>query len=104
MPRIPGLNKDRRHFVSVGNVLTILGMLGALAASYGTLYADGATTKERLNTLEKRNEETRQEIKTVAQEIKADVKEVKGNVDLILRKLDSMEAVNKAERARERRQ
>ena len=92
------VEKERRHFVSLGNVLTILGMLGAVGASYVTLASDNASTKERLATLEKRNDETRTEIKSVAHEIKGDVKEVKGDVQLILRKLDAMEAVQRHER------
>ena len=96
------MEREQRHFVSVGNILTILAMFGALAGSYATLYADSADTKRRITTLEQRNEETRKEIKDVAHEIKEDVKEVKSDVQLILRKLDSMEAVQKSER-RERR-
>ena len=86
--------------MSTGNILTILAMFGALAVSYATLSADTADTKRRLSTLEQRNEETRKEIKEVAHEIKGDVKEVKGDVQLILRKLEGMEAVNRAERRR----
>lgn len=78
-------------------------MLAAVGATWGTLSAENADTKRRLSTLEQRNDETRQEIKNVAHEIKGDVKEVKGDVQLILRKLDSMEAVNRVERTRERR-
>ena len=92
------IEHNRRSFVSIGNVLTILGMFGALAVSYATLSADSADTKRRITTLEQRNEETRKEIKDVAHEIKGDVKEVKGDVQLILRKLDSMEAVQRSER------
>ena len=87
--------------MSVGNVLALLTMFGALAGSYATLYADSADTKRRITTLEQRNEETRKEIKDVAHEIKEDVKEVKSDVQLILRKLDSMEAVQKAEKRRQ---
>ncbi len=95
------LERDRRKFMSVGNVLTILTMLGALAASYATLSADNATTKQKIADLEKRNEETRKEIRDVAHEIKSDVKETKSDVQLILRKLDTMEAVQRAERRRQ---
>lgn len=96
--QLKAIGKDRRSYVSLGNVLTILAMLGALAASYATLSADNARTTQRLDTLEKRNEETRKEIKEVAHEIKGDVKEVKQDVQLILRKLDSLEAVRRSER------
>ena len=96
------VEKERRHFVSLGNVLTLLVMAGGVAGTYAALASDNASTKERLATLEKRNDETRTEIKSVAHEIKWDVKEVKGDVQLILRKLDAMEAVQRHER-RERR-
>ena len=89
------VEKERRHFVSLGNVLTLLVMAGGVAGTYAALASDNASTKERLATLEKRNDETRTEIKSVAHEIK-------GDVQLILRKLDAMEAVQRHER-RERR-
>ena len=92
------IEKERRSYFSVANVLTILTIVGALAGIYAANAAENASTKERLTTLEKRNDETRKEIKDVAHEIKGDVKEVKSDVQLILRKLDSMEAVQRAER------
>lgn len=98
-----GAEKDRRKVMSVGNILTLLTMFLALAGGYANLSAETASIKERLTTVEQRNTETRKEIKDTAQEIKQDVKEVKGDVQLILRKLDTMEAINRAER-RERRQ
>lgn len=89
--------------MSLGNILTLLSMAGALVAGGLALSADQERVRARLDNLEQRNQETRQELRTTAQEIKADVKEVKQNVDLILRKLDAMEAVRKAEQ-RDRRQ
>jgi len=83
--------KDRRRFMSLGNVLTILGMLGAVAASYGTLSADNARQKERVDTLK---EETK--------EIKKDVKDTKESVNLILQHLKAMEARREADREHER--
>ena len=83
--------KDRRRFMSLGNVLTILGMLGAVAVSYGTLSADNARQKERVDTLK---EETK--------EIKRDVKDTKESVNLILQHLKAMEARREADREHER--
>ena len=97
------LEKDKRRFVSLGNILTILGMAGAIAGSYAAMSADNADTKRRIAALESRNEETRREIKDVAHEIKGDVKEVKSDVQTILRKLDSMQAVERDRSERERR-
>ena len=98
------LEKERRRYLSLGNVIAALMFLGALGGVWGTLAADNATIKQRVATLEQRNEETRKEIKDVAHEIKSDVKEVKSDVQQILRKLDSMDAVQRSERSRERRQ
>lgn len=80
--------------ISLGNILTVLGMLGAMAVGYATLAADNAQQKERVDNL-----------KSDAREIKKEVKETKENVQLILRKLDAMEAERKASerRAAERR-
>lgn len=92
------VEKDKRRFVSPGNILTILAMFGAVATAYATLAADNADTKRRVSTVEERQGEARREIKDITHEIKVDVKEVKGDVQLILRKLGEMEAVRHAER------
>lgn len=77
---------------SLGNILTILGMLGAMAAGWATLAGENATQKERVDNIKKE-----------AAEIKQDVKETKENVQLILRKMEAAEAVRAAERRAERR-
>ena len=85
--------EEAKHHVSLGNVLTILGMSLAIAAGYAANAADNAQQKERVDNL-----------KSEAKEIKRDVKETKEDVRLILRKLDSMEAERRAEaKAAERR-
>lgn len=78
--------------VSVTNVLTILGMVAGLLGVWGTLAADNARMKERVDQLERRVENERQDTKTDVKEIKSDVKATNENVQLILRKLDVMEA------------
>ena len=97
------IEKERRSYFSIANILTILGMVGAIAGSYAAMSADNADTKRRIAALETRNEEVRREIKDVAHEIKGDVKEVKSDVQTILRKLDSMQAVERDRSERERR-
>ena len=88
------LEKDKRRFASIGNILTILTMAAAVAMSYADNRVENARQKERVDAL-----------KEQAHEIKKDVKETKENVQLILRKLDAMEAAQKAtERADARRQ
>jgi hypothetical protein len=91
------------HKFSLGNALTILGMLIAIGASWATLSADNADTKRRVTVVEDRQVEDRNAYKVNQHEIKQDVKEVKSDVQTILRKLEAMEAVQKSERRREQR-
>lgn len=74
------------HEISIGNVLTVLAMAGSLVAVYADTSAENAKQKERVDNL-----------KEQAREIKQDVKATNENVQLILRKLDSMEAARAAE-------
>ena len=94
------MEREQRHFVSVGNILTILGMIGAIAASYAALSADNADTKRRVTTLEAGEQKTHQLIKENAGEIKKDVRSTQEKVDLILIEIRAMQAV---QRDRERR-
>ena len=85
--------EEPKHHFSIGNILTIVTMVLGMAGGYATLAGENAQQKERVDNL-----------KSEAKEIKKDVKETKENVQLILRKLDSMEAERRAEaKAAERR-
>jgi len=81
------------HEVSLANILTILGMLAAIGATYADSKGENSRQKERVDNL-----------KEQAREIKQDVKATNESVQLILRKLDAMEAARAAEAraARER--
>ena len=83
----------RGHEISLANILTILGMLAAIGASYADSKVENATQKERVDNL-----------KAQTHEIKQDVKETNSNVQKILLKLEAMEASRAAEAkaARER--
>lgn len=85
------IEKERRSHFSIGNVLTMLTIAGALAGVYAANAADNARQKERVDNLK---EEVR--------EIKNDVKETKRDVQLILRKIDSMDAAQRTERRESR--
>lgn len=83
---------------SLGNILTLLGMAGALAAAYATMAADNADVKRRVLIMEERAQEdrrdakaTRREIKEELKEVKQDGKETKEAVQAILIKLERME-------------
>ena len=78
--------------ISLTTVLTILGMLAGLAGVWGTLSADNASVKQRVIELERRVENDKQETRADVKEIKTDVKSTNEAVQLILRKLDVMEA------------
>ena len=86
------IDKDRRRYVSVGNLLTILVMAGAIAGTYAQSAAETAKQKERVDNLAKQIDE-----------VKMDGKDTNRKVELILRKLDSMEAVDFDRRRREAR-
>ena len=83
---------------SLGNILTILGILGALGAVWAATSADNADVKRRVDTVEKRQIEDRSDVRDNQREIKQDVKETKETVQIILRKIDAMEAAQKSRR------
>jgi hypothetical protein len=87
------IDKDRRKYFSPGNMLTILAMAGAIAATYAQSAGEQAKQKERVDQLK---EETK--------EIKRDVKDTAKNVDLILRKLEGIEAAQRERDRQARRQ
>lgn len=86
--------------MSLGNVLTLLGMLGAIAGSYAALSADNADTRRRVTHLEAGELKTHQLIKENSKEIKDDIKETKDGLNVILQEIRAMQAV---QRDRERR-
>lgn len=88
---MPHIEKERRSYFSIANLLTLLVMAGGIAATYADNRSESARQKERVDNLK---EEVR--------EIKQDVKETKRDVQVILRKLDSMEAAQQSERRRDR--
>ena len=85
-------------WLSLGHVLTILAMFGAMAGVWGTLNADNADTKRRVTAVEAQQLELKQEIRQTTNEIRSDVKDTKQDIQLILRKLDAMEVRQQVER------
>jgi hypothetical protein len=75
----------------LGNVLTILGMLAAVGASWTTLSADNAKVQEKVRVIEERQKEDRREIKESVRETKQDVKDVKSEVVQIRILLERMQ-------------
>ena len=92
VPVVGAVEKNRRKYLSVGNILTLLAMLGAIAGGYADNKAETAKQKERVDNLAR-----------TIDEVKKDGKDTNQKVELILRKLDSMEAVQRERDRRERR-
>jgi hypothetical protein len=76
---------------SLGNVLTVIGLLAGLGGVWGTLSADNADTKRRVQTVEERVKEDRREFRSEQKEIKSDVKDVKNEVTQIRILLERMQ-------------
>ena len=90
------------HKFSLGNVLTVLGMLAGLGGVWGTLSADNADTKRRVIVVEERVKEDRRDARQSVNELKEHVKAIDQNTQLILQKISAMEASAKAERRGQR--
>ena len=98
MPDAPPNNG--RYRVSPANLIALIVMGGALAGVWADLAADNASTKRRIETLEDQRVVDRTEAKEERKEIKDSVRSVDGNVQLILRRLDVMEAQRRNNRER----
>ena len=84
------IEKERRKYLSLSNVLTLLAMGGAIAAGYADNRVENATQKTRVDNLSK-----------TIEEVKKDGKDTNQKVELILRKLEAMDAVDFDRRRRE---
>ena len=93
-----GVERDRRQFFSLANVLAMIGTVMLVGGAWGERVADNADTKRRLTVVESRQAEDRGLNRQDREEIKRSVKETNDNVQLILRKLDAMEAVSHSRR------
>lgn len=92
--------KINGHEFSISTALMILGMVAAMAASWFVWGQQAGEIKQRVTTVEKRQEEDRTELRNDQREIKQDVKQTATDVQTILRKLGEMEAVQRAEERR----
>ncbi|MDZ4250889.1 MAG: hypothetical protein U0990_12505 [Candidatus Nanopelagicales bacterium] len=84
------IEKERRKYVSLGNLLTILAMAGAIAGTYAQSAGEQAKQKERVDNLTKQIDE-----------VKKDGKDTNQKVEQILRTLEAMQAVDFDRRRRE---
>lgn len=97
------IERNRRNYFSVGNILTILGMIGAIASVWVATAADNADTKRRVTAVESRQQEDRETTQRSVSEVKGDVKQIKSDVQSILLKLEAMQATQNERVRLERR-
>lgn len=86
----------------IGSIVTLVVGLLIVGGYVVAIAADNADTKRRVTNIEQRQEQDRTEEKESRREVKQDVKDVKQDVQLILRKLDAIEAEQKAAARRAR--
>jgi len=84
--------------ITLPAVLAVLGIIGGPLAVWGESQLERGETKQRLSTIEKRQDEDRREIKERLQRIEDKSQRTDDNVQLILRKLDVMDAAQRRSR------
>lgn len=90
----PFMERDQRRFLSVANVVSLLAIFLTIGGAWAERVADNADTKRRLIVVEERQKEDRGNGKEDREAIKKSVNETNENVQLILRKLEVIEAIN----------
>lgn len=93
-------SKNGNGRISLGVVLTVLGMVIGPLAVWGDGQKKSGELVEKVTTLEKRAEEDRKDQKQNVNEVKEYAKSIDSNVQLILQKITAMEAVQKQRRDR----
>lgn len=88
----------RNGRIHIGTVFIVLGMIGGPLAVWGESQLERGSTKEKIATIEKRQEEDRRDGRQSINEVKEHVKQIDQNVQVILQKITAMEAVQKAQR------
>ena len=83
--------------------LVIIGLIGGPLAVWGESQLERGRTKEKLEQVEKRQEQDRRDTRESLGEVNSHIKEIDQNVQIILQKITGMEAVQRAEK-RERRE
>lgn len=78
------------HKISLATVLSIVGMVAAMAGSWFVWGQQAGELKQKVQTIEERQKEDRRELKADQKEIKTDVKDVKNEVVQIRIILESM--------------
>lgn len=88
--------KKRNGLVLLVTLVSLVVSVLVIGSYVVAIAGDNADTKRRVDTVEKRQSEDREMIRRDQQEIKQDVKDTKQDVQTILRKLDAIEAEQRA--------
>ena len=109
----PGCTKPRHagnlamqvngHKLSLSTVLSVIGMVAALAGSWFVWGQQAGEIKQKVQTIEERQKEDRRDTRQNISEVKEHVKQIDKATQEILQTIRAMEAVQKAERRREPR-
>ena len=78
--------------------LAVAAIIGGPLAVWGDVQMERGSTKEKLDHIEKRQQEDRRDTRQGINEVKEHVKQIDQNVQVILQEIRAMQAVNRAER------
>ena len=92
------MNPQRK--VHIGTVVLVLSVIAGPLAVWGDSQLERGETKEKIKTIERRQDEDRRDTRVAINEVKEHVKQIDQNVQVILQKITAMEAVKKLERRR----
>lgn len=92
-------NKKNGRF-HIGTAVIILGMIGGPLAVWGESQLERGTTKEKIQQIERRQQEDRRDMRQNVNEVKEHVKTIDQATQMILQEIRAMKAVQEAERRR----
>ena len=93
-------HKNGNGRISLGVILTVLGMVVGPLAVWGDGQRKAGELDEKVTTLQKRSEEDRKDQRQQVNEVKEYAKAIDSNVQIILQKLTAMEAVQRQQQQR----
>ena len=92
-------NKKNGRF-HIGTAVIIIGMIGGPLAVWGESQLERGTTKEKIQQIEKRQQEDRRDMRQNVNEVKEHVKTIDQATQMILQEIRAVKAVQEAERRR----
>lgn len=89
------VEKDRRTYLSLTNVLSMLLLFTMLGAGWMTLASENTDTKRRVTVLEGRQAEDRKNAKQAQEKLEGKLDKVDDNVQAILREIFAMKRLRR---------